>query len=109
MTWDELDVGSGPPEEPCAQVGREGYAEQAKVECRQWIAALKLKLGEPPEGCELRLKSNPHDYGVYYSVVAKYDPAVEAAVNYAFDCEEKGPMTWAEVGLSAPVVRGRGR
>jgi hypothetical protein len=105
--WDEVDVGSGPADEACAQVGSKEYDYQtrAMAECRHFIVALKKKLGEPPEGCDLRIKSNPHDFGTYWSVAAKFDPTIQAATEYAYRCESGAPRTWEEVGMSAPRVQ----
>lgn len=94
--------------EDCAQVGREGYHEQALAECRAYIAAIKKKLGEPPAECRLRVKSNPHDFGTYYSVVAECDD--ETGYEYALRAESEAPQTWDEVGMERPVaVKGRRR
>jgi hypothetical protein len=110
--WEELDLGPIPAMEECAQVGARDYdyRERALAECRQYIAAIKKKLGEPPDGCELRVKSNPHDFGTYYSVVARFNPKDAQAVDYSYGADGNAPMTWEEVGMTAPIVkRGKGR
>jgi hypothetical protein len=105
---DELDIGSGPCMEECAQVGREGYREQAVAECRAYIAAIKKKLGEPPDGCTLVVKANPHDFGTYYSVVARFED--RKGFDYALRAESEAPKTWDEVGMEPPIAgKGRGR
>src|SRR5207244_10117966 len=83
-----------PPCEPCAQVGREGYLEQARRECQAYIALLRRTLGEEPAGAKLSFRSNEHDFGTYLSVVCYYDPAIEGAIDYAFRCESEGPDEW---------------
>jgi hypothetical protein len=92
-----LDLGSSPPAEPCAQLGRDGYYAEARKECQAYIALLRRTVGEEPEGAQLSIRSNPHDFGTYLSVVCYYDPAIEGAMEYAFRCESEGPDEWDEV------------
>jgi len=91
---DWLDIGSSPPEESCAQVGADGYYERARRECRAYVEQLRRAMGPEPAGARLGVRSNPHDFGTYLSVVCYYDPAMEAAVEYAFRCESDGPQNW---------------
>lgn len=94
---DCIDVGPAPPMENCAQVGSPGYWERARKECRAYIALLRRALGPEPEGASLTVRSNPHDFGTYLSVCCHYDPAIAAALDYAFRCEAEGPQEWDEV------------
>lgn len=66
----ELDLGCGPGDETVAQVGSDNYTKQAKKECRVYIQQLKRVYGDH-EDLSLVIRSNPHDYGAYYSVVGK--------------------------------------
>jgi hypothetical protein len=91
---DYITVGASPCEESCAQVGQPGYAQQAREECRRFIQLIREKLGPEPEGARLAHKSFPHDFGDYLEVVCYFDPAVEAAVDYAHRCESDAPATW---------------
>jgi hypothetical protein len=94
MDW--LDIGSSPPAEPCAQLGADGYWQQAKRECRAYIALLRRALGPEPPGARLAVRSNPHDFGTYLSVVCYYQSDNQAALDYAFRCESEGPEEWDE-------------
>ena len=94
-----IDLGSAPAMEACAQVGSEDYWPCAQRECRAYISLLRRALGAEPEGAELRVKSNPHDFGTYLSVVCYYDPTIHAALQYAFRCEAQGPSEWDEQAL----------
>jgi hypothetical protein len=98
---DWIDLGSGPPDEPCAQVGTDGYYDRARRECRAYIALLRRHLGKEPEGAELSIRSNQHDFGTYLSVVCWYDAAKPESLDYAFRCEGHGPQEWdsARTGL----------
>jgi hypothetical protein len=58
--------------------------------------------GDPPDGCSLVIRSNPHDFGSYLSVDAVFSD--EAGAAYALKCENDQPELWdadarAELGL----------
>jgi hypothetical protein len=89
-----MDLGSAPPLEDCAQVGCDDYHDRARKECRAYINLLRRTVGEEPNGASLSVKSNPHDFGTYLSVVCLYDPAVPGALDYAFRCESEAPQEW---------------
>lgn len=97
---DTIEVGSTPAEEKCAQVGSEGYYERAKVECqvyrRQLLRLYKAehKVDALPEGCTLKITSNPHDFGTYYEVGARYNDAFPDAVEAAFWFDANVPSHW---------------
>ena len=101
-----LELGQAPPGEDHAQVGSPNYYAMARLECELYIQAIRNYLGREPEGARLSWKSFPHDMGNYLEAVCYYDPENEAAVDYAFRCEAKGPMTWKEGGVEPPA-RGR--
>ncbi len=103
---ENLSIGSTPPDEDCAQVGSKqyDYESRSREECKQYIHALHKKLGVEPPGARLFVKANSHDFGVYYEVNCRYDENDEDATNYANACESDGPMTWAEVGMTAPFT-----
>jgi hypothetical protein len=91
---DCIDMGSAPTYEDCAQVGSDGYHDRARRECRAYIGQLRRMFGDEPDGARLSVKSNPHDFGTYLSVVCYYDPAIRTSVDYAFRCEGKIPEEW---------------
>jgi hypothetical protein len=101
---DILYLGSAPAEENCVEVGDPDYSRKAKVECRAYIEAIRKVCGREPEGARLSVKSNAHDYGVYYDVVVRFDGSNEAAAEYAYRCEGQGPTTWAASGMEAPEL-----
>jgi hypothetical protein len=90
---DCLDLGSSPSHEDCAQVGSDEYAMRARRECRAYINQLRRLFGEEPDGARFSVKSNPHDFGSYYSVVCYFDGDNQAAADYAYRCEA-GTDTW---------------
>ena len=93
---DFIDVGSAPTSEPCAQVGRPDYYDRARRECRAYIAQLRRHLGHEPDGANLSVRSNDHDFGKYLSVACYYDPAQPESLDYALRCESQGPSEWDE-------------
>jgi hypothetical protein len=93
---ERLHRSSAPYEESCAQVGRDDYWERARRECRAFINQLRRVFGPEPEGARLSIKSNPHDFGTYLSVICSYESDNETAVDYAFRCEGEGPGEWDE-------------
>lgn len=88
MATDFLYVGSSPAEEPCAQIGQDGFYEQNVAECRAYIRQIRRVYGNEPEGAQLTTKTEHHDFGVYREVVVKFDPYNPDAVEYAFRVEE---------------------
>jgi hypothetical protein len=93
---DCIDLGPSPTEEECAQVGQDDYRDRARRECRAYLHQLRRLFGDEPEGAQLSVKSNPHDFGSYLSVVCYYDPARPASLDYAFRCEGQSPREWDE-------------
>lgn len=100
---DYIMIGSGPFDEPCAQVGNDDYYDRSKVECNLFIAFIKEICGEPPKGAALIRKGNPHDFGMYYTVDCVFDPEDAEAVEYAYDAESNENLdrwpTWAKIGI----------
>ena len=94
MARDYIDIGPTPAEEDCAQVGSPDYHTKARPECIRFIDLIRKVLGPEPEGATLQVKSNPHDFGSYLSVVCYFDDANEAASEYAYRCEEAAPTRW---------------
>jgi hypothetical protein len=91
---DFIDVGCSPTGESCAQVGTDEYHQRARRECRAYIAQLRRLFGTEPDGAHLSIKSNPHDFGSYLSVICQYDDQLPTSVEYAFRCESESPETW---------------
>lgn len=94
---DFIDVGAAPTMEACAQVGSDDYWERARNECRAYIGLIRRKLGDEPKGAHLAVKSNPHDFGSYLSVVCYFDDRFRDSVDYAFRCESQSPEEWYDV------------
>jgi hypothetical protein len=93
---DYINIGPSPCEEECVQLGSDNYRSLAREECSKFIQAIRQKLGEEPEGAELRTKSFPHDFGTYLEVVCWFDDEVPESFDYALACESDSPTTWAD-------------
>jgi hypothetical protein len=99
-----VEIGGSPTEEECAQTGHtRDYDVYNRLECRAYVPGLRIVYGPEPEGAGLRTKDNPHEFGTYYEVLLKYDPADEAQRAYA-DKVENGLATWDEAGQWPPVT-----
>ena len=109
MPREYIELGSAPYDEQCAQVGDDNYATNAMRECRQYIQAIRNYLGQEPDGAELGVKRFNHEYGGYWEVVVYYDSDDEKAAEYAQKCEAKAPATWADGGVTPPVLERGGR
>lgn len=83
---DYLEIGSTPADEDCAQVGQPDYAEKARAECKRFIEQIERHYPSPELGY-LKIKSNRHDFGTYYEVVAVYDNEDEASTQWAYAIE----------------------
>ena len=106
---DEWDLGSGPCDEPCAQLGHTpNFAAVNRLEVLAYAAALTALHGPPPEGIQLTCKSNPHDFGTYRTLVAIVaDDAPEPDTVAAYLTRlEAGIGCWHEAGFTAPAQYG---
>jgi hypothetical protein len=50
--------------------------------------------GDEPDGARLSVKSHPHYFGSYLTVVCHFDPNDKAAADYANKSESGGPEEW---------------
>lgn len=96
--FDYLSIGSTPADEPCAQLGSEGYEEKARIECIAFLHQLNRLW---PEGF-FKLKWFPHDFGSYCEVIAMFDPNAppdNALTKAAFEAEANTPLKWDQAAL----------
>lgn len=94
----ELWIGPAPIEEPCAQLGEIDYTPRALEECNRLISLIRKKCGTEPPGAKLRVKSSPHDFGLYYEVICGFETDDAQAVEYAYRVESDTPVTWDDDG-----------
>lgn len=92
---DSISLSStAPPEETCIQVGVDNYNQLARAEAKKYINLIVAKMGQPPEGCHLKIVCNPHDYGTYLTVDIAYNST--EGMEYALKVEAEGPSQWEE-------------
>ena len=99
---DYLFLGSTPNEEPCAQTGSKEYDYEFlnKLECKALRAQLlRMYPDIPTKGVSLTTMSCPHDFGVYYEVIANYDDEDEESSEMAIKLEGGLPDKWDSEAL----------
>lgn len=93
---DYMEIGPSPCDEPCVSVGEPNYYTRAKEECTRFIELIRKKLGPEPSSAQLKVKSNPHDFGTYLEVVCEFNEHDEEGREYACLCESTAPRTWQD-------------
>jgi len=98
MSRDFIHISPTPVEESCVQVGHSNYNQVVRQECYLFIRDLENQILKKWSDIKINLvtKSNPHDYGTYYEVVAYYDTEDKDSVDQAFFCESDAATTWSE-------------
>jgi hypothetical protein len=94
MARDVITLRPVPAAESCAKVGDSGYAEIAFLQCRRYIALLRLAIGPEPDGARLRVRRSGIDFDPYIDVVVEYDDQNPVAFDYARRCERDAPTRW---------------
>lgn len=94
MAHDVIPLGPVPSGESSAQVGENGYAEIAFLQCRRYIALLRHTVGPEPEGARLRIRRSERDFDPYLDVVVEYDDENTVARAYAIRCDREAPTRW---------------
>jgi len=96
--FDELELGTTPTGEDCAQVGSTAYDfyNVSKMEIKAFYNQLMRMFPNLPYGVQFKRQSNIHDFGTYYELAIRYDSNDEGAVNYAFNVENNLPEQWDE-------------
>ena len=101
-----LDLGDGPAEESSPQLGSSDYYEKVQKWCRAYINQIRRQFGKEPGSARLCIKSNPHDFGTYYSVICRFDDQDQTAVDYAFNIDREVPENWDEEAVRELSTKG---
>jgi len=96
MARDVITLRPVPVAELRARVGDSGYAEIAFLQCRRYLALLRLAIGPEPDGARLRVRRSDTDFDPYIDVVVEYDNTNPVASDYALRCERDAPPRWRE-------------
>lgn len=100
-----LDLGAGPAEEDCAQLGQTpDFDTLNRLEIEAYKCALIARYGQPPTGCRLAGLSNRHDFGRYVTLVLHIENELDEAVAAYAEAVEEGLGRWIEAGFTAPVT-----
>ena len=100
MRANYLYLGPTPLEEDCAQVGQNGYRQQAEKELTAFVNQLYRQFTEAQEKNVLfKIRWEQHDFGTYGEVVVLYDEDDRDSVEYAFNTEINQPEFWDEEAL----------
>lgn len=89
---------AGPYEEALAMVGDTDFSAQNLRECVVFKKQLEREFGEAPARSDLIIKSELHEFGVFWSVAIRFDPEDPDAVAYA-DRVENGVARWDQTSL----------
>ncbi len=100
-----LSFGAVPYEEECEQCGTSEYSPlKAKKECilyKKQLLRIIAETGENmPEGCELIVKANKHEYGTYYEVNISFSSDEKIECEFASWLEAHTPSNWDEEALN---------
>jgi hypothetical protein len=72
--------------------------ELAWDECGRYIDLLRQHAKDNgqalPPGCNLKIRTNPHDFGDYLDVVVEFDDTHQEAVDAAIWLENNAPVNW---------------
>lgn len=99
-----LELGAGPANEPCAQLGRTAdFAAANTLELLAYKAAIIAVNGEPPLPLGFALVANAHDFGTFRTLwlVSEELPLAAPAAAWLDALEE--PESWIAAGFPAPV------
>jgi len=102
--------GSAPADEDCSQIEHPGYDRSAQKECYCYIEQMKRDYEKAhskplPEGVQLRVKSNSHDFGTYYEVTASVEESDHEAMEAAFWLDGNASTTWDDISVQKGMVR----
>ena len=94
---DFVNLASVPIEEDCISVEPSGvYVDSMKKECN----VFKHQLMRMFPTVSFRVKSFPHDFGVYSEVVACYDDINEEMMEEAWSVQDELPSHWDKAALA---------
>lgn len=100
-----LELGAGPADEPCAQLGQcADFAGANTLELLAYKAAIIALNGEPPLPLGIALVANAHDFGTYRTLwlVSADQSLPDDARAWLEDLVE--PSTWIAAGFPQPVT-----
>ena len=88
-----------PHDEPCSQVGTDGYYKNARLEAQALKSMLLRTLPPPPDDTGIRVIECPHDFGIYLDLAVSYDDDEEESVEWMLKAESGVPANWDEEAI----------
>lgn len=86
-------LSTAPPDE---LGGLDGDYQQARAEAKRYINLIRKFCAPEPEGSWLKLRSNPHDLGTYYTVAYFFDDSIPDHIEYMKLIDSEGPTKWSD-------------
>jgi len=99
-------ISAGPYDEALATVGEPNCSEQNLNECVVFKNLLEREFGEAPAKSDLIIKSEIHEFGVFWIVAIRLDPEDPEAVAYA-DLVENGVARWDKIAVAELGRKGK--
>ena len=88
-------LSTSPPDEQCVQTdGTDVNRMLAYEEGKRYIELIRKVCGKEPDGVRLKVRSNPHDLGTYYTVALFFDDEIPEHVDYMEKVDGDGPLNW---------------
>ena len=91
---DSISIGPVPCEEECEQLGPDYSVSMARKQCRAYVNQIRRIYGKEPEGAQLIITTNRHDFGNYLDVEVVYEN--NEGREYALLVEGHTPTVWDE-------------
>jgi hypothetical protein len=103
INMEYLEIGPTPSEENCEQCGTAEYnAMRARAECVIYADQIQRHYGAPPEGTQIKVKSNRHEAGTYYEVAIYYSTPEGGDYAYSVESDDRKMLVhWDSDALHA--------
>lgn len=106
MPWTTIaDLGVGPANEDCAQLGRNPhFAAQSALELAIFQAAIIGLNGPPQPGLRYTTQEHRHDFGTYRTLVLQNDPErFNRELAHIYAERLTIPHSWIDAGFTPPI------
>ena len=91
-------LGPTPGDEECTQIDGSWERKVAsRNECQRYVNGIRKYFGNEPKGCQVKVKTEQHDFGTYYEAVIFLDEGNDEARKYAITVDNYVPGTWGEL------------
>lgn len=102
---DYIDVGGTPAEEDCVGVSKTvDYVPAMRKEVQRWCDLLRTCFPEAEfNKIQFVRRSNPHDFGTYYTAAVRFDENDEQSCRQAYFVDEQLPVRWSDKAVRTMV------